>query len=215
VSFRGQITPDVPISKTRVEALSDGVVAVVLTLLVIDLKPEGLRAHPDNAELWAAVRHLGFHFLGYIVTFALACAFWYQHHVWLHTVSRLNRAAFGINAGFLFAVTLLPFSVSVFLKNSTAPTAFLCYFGNLGLMGAMLALAWQHARSAGLISPAADPEVVMTFQRLSRAFAIAPLLGAAVAFFAPVLAGLAFALPFFLLPRKRPKVPDAAIATSG
>jgi uncharacterized membrane protein len=199
VTFRAQITPEVPVSKTRIEALSDGVIAVVVTLLVIDLKPEGLGNHPDNMELWRSVRHLYPHFAAYIVTFAITAAFWYQHHALLHAIGRINRAMFWLNTGFLFAVTLLPFSVSVFLRNATAPTAFLCYFGNLGLMAVALTLGWRYARSAGLIMPTADNEMVIRFHRLSRAFVFAAIFGAIAGFFVPVVSGLAYALPFIYL----------------
>jgi uncharacterized membrane protein len=211
VSFRAQITPEVPVSKTRIEAFSDGVIAVVVTLLVIDLKPEGLGNHPDNTELWHSVRHLYPHFAAYLVTFAITAAFWYQHHALLHAIGRINRAMFWLNTAFLFTVTLLPFSVSVFLKNATVPTAFLCYFGNLGLMAVALTLGWHYARSAGLILPTVDSEVVARFHRLSRAFVLAAILGGITAFFVPVVCGLAYALPFIYL-RFRPGIVSARSA---
>lgn len=212
MGFRGHITPDVPISKTRLEALSDGVIAVVLTLLVIDLKPEGLDGHAHNAEVWASIRHLWFHLFGYFITFAITCAFWYQHHGWFHALSRLNRVSFFINSGFLFAVTLLPFSVSILIKAHGTSAALLCYFANLGLMGAMLALGWRHAHAAGFISPQADPAAVGGFQRLSQGFVLAAVLGGVMAFIAPFLAGLAYALPFILLIRGQRKATAPAAA---
>lgn len=186
---------DVTVSKHRLETLNDGVFAVVLTLLVIDLKLENLGHRPNEVEMWHELRHLMPQFFGYVVTFALTCGFWFQHHALLHMLRHATRRAYWLNALFLFTVTLLPFSVSTFMKAPAYLPGALVYFGNLTLLPLALAAGWRHAKSAGLLMAEANPEVVRRFTLQSRAFVLGGVAGLAMSFIEPAFAGLVYPLP--------------------
>ena len=183
---------NLPVSKTRIEALSDGVFAVVLTLLVIDLKPEFSAREPGlRHELLQLLPHL----LAYAVTFIIACAFWFQHHCWLGFLRQAARRTFWYNSFFLFAITLLPFSVSALLANGGTATGAVLYYGNMVLIPLALALCWLHARRQQLLTVTAPPTVVRRFTGQCWAFMAGGVAGVIIARFSPQLAGFIYILP--------------------
>lgn len=91
----------------RVEAFSDGVLAVALTLLVLELKlPPGLGS---EAELWTAVMHLAPSFAAWVVSFVFVMTIWINHHYFFAAVRVADRGLLWLNGLLLLGVSLLPF----------------------------------------------------------------------------------------------------------
>ena len=91
----------------RVEAFSDGVLAVALTLLVLELKlPPGLA---NEAELWTAVLHLAPSFAAWVVSFVFVMTIWINHHYFFAAVRVADRGLLWLNGLLLLGVSLLPF----------------------------------------------------------------------------------------------------------
>src|SRR5262245_21164349 len=88
-------------STTRAEALSDGVFAIVMTLLVLELKVPQLPRDAPAADVWHGFLELGPVFFSYFVTFMLAGAFWFKHHQAFHEMTHINGPLFALNLGFL------------------------------------------------------------------------------------------------------------------
>jgi uncharacterized membrane protein len=144
--------------KVRIEALSDGVFAIALTLLVLDIRlPDVARSAPSR-EILRALGSLGPSFLSFLITFALGGSFWYMHHATLHAVRYLTRALIGINLLFLMFVALLPFSTGLIGKlGPNHPIALAVYFTNLLALGVSLNLLWVYAKWKGILAaPATD-----------------------------------------------------------
>ena len=90
--------------KNRLEALIDGVFAVVLTLLVLDLKlPENV-AFASNDDLWQHLLGLERHFVIYVVSFVVIAMYWINHQVQFHFVVRTDRTLIWIEARLALAV---------------------------------------------------------------------------------------------------------------
>jgi uncharacterized membrane protein len=101
----------VTLSKSRIEALSDGVFAIALTLLVLKLEvPEH---HHSNQEMLRQLLDLYPQFVSYVVTFLIAGGFWYLHHLTFHFIRYVNGFLVWINLLFLMFVSLLPFSAGL------------------------------------------------------------------------------------------------------
>lgn len=203
---------NVAVPKGRIEALSDGVFAVVLTLLVIDLKPE----HGSGAsELLHQLRSLAPQLLGYAVTFAITCAFWFQHHCWLALLQRASRGTFWCNSLFLFAVTLLPFSVSMLLANGGTAQGAVLYYANMALIPTALALCWRHARRGALLAAEAPAGTVLRLNAQCWAFVAGGLAGSITALSSPRVAGLMYILPIigFRIWARRPERSPAPTVT--
>jgi uncharacterized membrane protein len=89
-------------NKTRLEAFSDGVIAILITIMVLELKtPEG--------GTWESLRALGPVFLAYVLSFVILAIYWNNHHHMFHAVERINGRVLWANAHLLFWLSLVPF----------------------------------------------------------------------------------------------------------
>jgi uncharacterized membrane protein len=105
-------------SKGRLEAFSDGVLAIIITIMVLELHV------PSGASL-AALRPLTPVFLSYVLSFAYVAIYWNNHHHLLHTVTRVDGLILWANAHLLFWLSLVPFATGWMGENPLAalPTA--------------------------------------------------------------------------------------------
>jgi uncharacterized membrane protein len=90
-------------NKTRLEAFSDGVIAIIITIMVLELKVP----HGDS---WADLATLGPIFLSYVLSFAYVGVYWNNHHHMLHAVKRVNGSILWANMHLLFWLSLIPFT---------------------------------------------------------------------------------------------------------
>ena len=105
-------------SKTRLEAFSDGVIAILITIMILELKvPEGTDVQ--------ALRPLVPTFLTYVLSFVLLGIYWNNHHHMLHATERVNGAVLWANLHLLFWLSLMPFVTGWMGENHFAalPTA--------------------------------------------------------------------------------------------
>ncbi|HMN20563.1 MAG TPA: TMEM175 family protein [Ottowia sp.] len=125
-----------PISKARLEALSDGVYAVVLTLLVLELRLPPLPASSGSA-LDAALLALLPKALVWMLSFWVAALFWLAQGRVLRQSGEPDRIALLIELGHLALVTLLPFSSAVIGEHGDQVGAALLYSLHLALLAAL------------------------------------------------------------------------------
>ena len=105
-------------NKTRLEAFSDGVIAIIITIMVLELRP------PHGAD-WAAMRPLIPSFLSYLLSFVYLGIYWNNHHHMLQATQRVNGATLWANLHLLFWLSLVPFVTSWMGENhyEAVPTA--------------------------------------------------------------------------------------------
>ena len=101
-------------SKGRLEAFSDGVIAILITILMLELKV------PEGADL-AALRSMGPIFLTYILSFVFIGIYWNNHHHMLHMVTRINGKILWANMHLLFWLSLVPFTTAWLGSHYTEP----------------------------------------------------------------------------------------------
>ena len=114
-------------TKGRLEAFSDGVVAILITILVLELKV------PHGADL-EALRPLLPVFLTYVLSFIYLGIYWNNHHHLLHATTRVNGRILWANLHLLFWLSLVPFTTGWMGENHFAPLPSAAY-------GAVLLLA--------------------------------------------------------------------------
>ncbi|HET6280440.1 MAG TPA: TMEM175 family protein, partial [Polyangia bacterium] len=88
-------------TRARLEAFSDGVIAILITIMVLELKV------PHGAD-WHALRPLLPVFLSYVLSFVFLAIYWNNHHHMMHTVDRINGAILWANTHLLFWLSLVP-----------------------------------------------------------------------------------------------------------
>lgn len=118
-------------SKTRLEAFSDGVIAILITIMVLELKV------PHEAELNVLWR-LWPVFFSYVLSFVYIGIYWNNHHHMLHMVQRVTGGVLWANLHLLFWLSLLPFSSAWLGENHLAPAPTAVY----GVVLLMAALAY-------------------------------------------------------------------------
>jgi uncharacterized membrane protein len=135
--------------RNRLEAFSDGVIAIIITIMVLELKA------PHATEL-AALKGLVPVFLSYVLSFLYIAIYWNNHHHMLHTVTNVNGLILWSNTHLLFWLSLIPFATAWMGENHFAPVPTAVY-GWVLLMCAIAYFAMQQAiiKSQGSQSPLA------------------------------------------------------------
>ncbi|MGI8741394.1 MAG: TMEM175 family protein [Bryobacteraceae bacterium] len=183
----------IQLSKHRIEALSDGLFAIVMTLLVLELKVPDLPRSSSNTEILAKLREIGPSFFTFGLTFMLSAMFWFLHHLAFQFTRHLTRTMVWLNLIFLMFVSLLPFSAGMLGRFLRSQTAECIYYGNLFVISALLPAQWEYAKRHRLIVDEIDPRFEKsTSERLMRIpIACAGALAAGV--YNPELAFVGFA----------------------
>jgi uncharacterized membrane protein len=154
----------------RIVAFSDAVIAVAITLLVLDLKlPEGT----GEDELRTALSGLAHSIWCYVLSFVVIGILWMAHHAQFTYIRRVDGVLLWLNLFFLMAVALIPFVTSV-LSDSGGPLPTALYAGVLMASCLCMAAMWWYASR----DPALMPEDVPA--DLRRAGLLTPLLTAVV-----------------------------------
>jgi TMEM175 potassium channel family protein len=163
-------------SLDRLAALSDGVFAVAMTLLVLDLKAPAV-ARRTQRPIWAGgggSEHVLVHdllhnvaprLLPYSMSFLTLGIFWVGQQTQLSSFTRSTRALTWIHLTFLLMVTLLPFSTGLLAEDTTYRVAVAVYWLNLFALGAVLWVSVRYADRAGLLSSDTTQEMRAALER--------------------------------------------------
>jgi len=171
--------------KNRIEAFSDGVIAVAITLMVIELKPPALSGGFENLAALTPS------FLAYVLSFIYVGIYWNNHHHLLSIVRTIDGAVLWANLHLLFWLTLFPFSTAWVSQQSLAVAPAATYGVNL-LMAALAyyALQWTLVRAQG---PESVLKAALGHDWKGRASPAAYVVGIAAAFYKPWAADLVYA----------------------
>jgi uncharacterized membrane protein len=137
---------------TRIEAFSDGVFAVAVTLLVLDLKVPVLADHADVGELARALLDQLPKFVSWLISFIIVCKFWLNHH---HLLGLARHADYGfawLNSIFLMGQSFIPFPTAMvgeYPDNALAVS----FFGGVFALNTLLFMALQAHILHRLIKP--------------------------------------------------------------
>ena len=143
----------------RLAALSDGIFAVAMTLLVLDLHiPSAAQMHGER-ELLAALAAMGPQWITYGMSFLTLGIFWAGQQTQLNHMAEGTRDLTWIHLGFLFAVTIMPLTTRLLTEFITYRSALGIYWLNIFVLGAMLFWSWSYATRAGLVKADTPEEV--------------------------------------------------------
>ncbi len=149
----------------RLTALSDGVFAIAMTLLVLDLKIPMTAAIHTEGDLWQALVALSPRLITYLMSFLTLGIFWVGHQTGMHQYGRGNRHLTWITLAFLCAVTFVPFTTALLAEHIDLRLALLIYWFNLVLLGNLLLASWIYAYRAGLMKEENCYEIYFAVKR--------------------------------------------------
>lgn len=152
-------------SVERLAALSDGVFAVAMTLLVLDLHAPAAEAIHNEPELWQALQQLGPRLLMFAMSFLTLGIFWVGQQTQLNHLEKSKRSLTWIHIVFLFSVSLTPFSTALLAEFVRYRVALLVYWLNILLVGTLLFFSWTCAIGEDLLTSGISPETIRAIRR--------------------------------------------------
>lgn len=152
-------------SVERLAALSDGVFAVAMTLLVLDLHTPAAETIHTEGDLWRAIVTLAPRVLVYLMSFLTLGIFWIGQQTQLNHLERSDRDLSWLHLAFLFGVSLMPFSTSLMAEFISYRVALIAYWANILLLGALLYAACVYSARARLLKESATEEIGAAFRR--------------------------------------------------
>jgi uncharacterized membrane protein len=167
------------VTKGRLEAFSDGVIAIIITIMVLELRPPEGAAIEDLGQLWPT-------FFSYVLSFALLGTYWANHHHLLHTAKTVNGLVLWANLHLLFWLSLFPFGTAWVGESQFEPIPVAAY----GLLLLLAAIAYYGVVRALIIVPGQTPSLAAAVGRDIKG-KVSPLLFAAaipIALVAPAIA---------------------------
>lgn len=178
----------------RVEAFSDGVLAIIVTIMVLELKA-------PEAEDLAALARLWPTFLAYVLSYAYVAIYWVNHHRLFGHVRGVTNGLLWANMALLFTLSLVPFSTAYLGEHHFGRDATLLYLATLLLPALAYAVLHRRIRGAGIQGREAEIYHRAT-ARKGMAANVTYLLGIALTFVSPWLgiACAALVAVFWMLP---------------
>ncbi|HEV2652910.1 MAG TPA: TMEM175 family protein [Rhizomicrobium sp.] len=138
-------------SKERLAALSDGVFAFAMTVLVLDIRPPELKDIHSEQELIHALLALAPRFVPFVMSFMTLGIFWVGQQTQHNALSHTDRSYTWLHIGFLMTICLLPFSTALLAEFIEYRPALLIYWFNILLQGVFLLASWYRAKWSGLV----------------------------------------------------------------
>jgi uncharacterized membrane protein len=143
----------------RIAALSDGIFAVAMTLLVLEIHlPEPNDIHSE-AELWAGLVVLAPRLVTWLMSMMTLGIFWLGQQTQLNQLERADRNLSWLHFVFLAVITLMPFSTRLLAEFFSYRLAFFLYWANILLAGLALMACWLYAERAKIVRADAPPEI--------------------------------------------------------
>jgi len=188
----------VGLAPNRLETLADGIFAIAMTILVLELRiPES--TSPD--DLWPELVKLGPRFATFVISFVVLGVYWFAHHQTFYFLVRVNRTLVWLSILFFMGAALVPFVASILGAYYLHPVALSLYGLVLALLAALGYVIWWYITGdRGLVDEKLDPDLV---RKVRLWIAIGPLVSVAavgIAFVSPLVTLLVYlALPVLFI----------------
>lgn len=175
------------VSANRLKAIADGVFAVAMTLLVLELVVPEIKGI-SNKELNGLLLSMWPKFVAYILSFLIAGVFWLVHHTIFDAIRYYDTSLAWINIVFLLFVALIPFTTSLLGEHFLQPTSTIIYGVHLlvlfiGGYSLWTYSTWKHI----LVIPDLDPGVVKGARRMGYVYFLILTIAIIIAFFIPLI----------------------------
>ena len=163
----------------RLGQLSDGIFAIVMTLLVFEIRLPSFYVTPSNAQLLMALKSLVPAFLAYLLSFSLLFTYWRAHHFFVSIYAKnVDLMLTNINAIFFMLISLIPLSTSVLARYSENEVSVLFFGVHIILIGLVLFWMRQYVLYSEQIK---NPEITRHEIFGSTVRTVAPIIFAVVA----------------------------------
>ena len=153
------MTPDITkftniLEKNRIEALTDGIYAIVLTLSVLMIGTGLYSGTAESSTFYPVLKESVLQIFNYALSFILLSIFWVAHHRQMNNISHVDSVYIWLNMVSLFFITLIPFTTNLNSDYTEYPLAAGLYAANIMLISLSYTASWFYAtRGRRLVSP--------------------------------------------------------------
>ena len=147
----------------RVEAFSDGVYAIAITLLILEIVVKVPHAAPSAAQLRSDLLHLWPSYLAYLASFATIGVMWLNHHRLFSLIEKCDDGLMGFNLLLLLGVTWVPFPTALLAEYLVGPgqrIAGIVYAASFFLIAIVFNVMWRYAVRAKLVKQHLDVDAI-------------------------------------------------------
>ncbi|GAB4307286.1 MAG: TMEM175 family protein [Methanobacteriaceae archaeon] len=183
---------DVWMTTKRIETLVDGIFAIAMTLLVLNLEIPQLTGVVTNAGIWNALVDLWPKMFTYGLSFFLLAIFWRVNHQQFYLIKKSDTNLLWINIIWLMFVALVPFSTSLVGEYGEFEVSELFFQINFLLIGILFNLNWRYAANMGLLDKSVTPERIEHIKRINLVLPIAAVFAIILVFIIPSYSSLAY-----------------------
>jgi uncharacterized membrane protein len=153
------------VNKNRLEFLFDGIFAIAMTILVLELKVPELTERKSVAELGQLLMHHGATFFSYILSFIMLGILWYSHNQYFQYLQRITKSIFIFHIVQLAFAAFFPFCAALFGRYPTNRLALIFYLGCImGFQWSTL-IQWVMAKKQYALMPRMDPSLYGKFKK--------------------------------------------------
>jgi len=153
------------ITKHRLEALVDGVFAIAMTILVLEIKVPELMDRRSTQELLDKLHHAWPILAAYLISFCLLGLFWFWHHRLMSKILRVDVPVFALTLLFLALVSFFPFAAALLGRYPTNAVALMIYLPTMGLLLTTQAANFALALHRGCVDPDIPRDEIRAAQR--------------------------------------------------
>jgi len=184
--------------KTNLTNFSDAVMAIAITIIVLELQVPDVPTAEINAQLWSSLWNDSSVLIGYFVAFFILASYWKSYHKYMKYVKRVDDRFVTLNIFFVFFLAILPFPTSILCKYPAMTGPVILYAIAISCSSIMQFLMWDYASGKGKLTVDMD-------SRFRHAMHTRPLLNVAlflisipVAFINPLVSMAMWCIPFLI-----------------
>jgi len=189
------------LSTKRIQALTDGIFAIAMTLLVLNLKVPSITGGSAIVVLPKLVLGLWPYFFNYALSFTILAMLWIRHHRQFHFIKAIDHKLLWMNILGLMLIVLIPFSTSLIAEHGDVQIAALFFECNLLGIGLIFYWHWSYATGKRhLIDPDLDREKIILNKKRNLVMPVVSLIAIGLSFLTPDWSEVAyFGIPFIML----------------
>jgi len=198
------------ISTTRLETFSDGVIAIIITIMVIQIKLPALTGETTTAQI---IRHLHYlipYFITYAFSFMMIGIFWTNHHYMFHLLERTDEKLVWLNFLFMFLLSFIPFATAIVGSNPFLAISAVIYGTVMLLTNASFLLMRDYSLRKSLVHKDQNRKLTIKIFKVSLKARTKALIGTLVYLVAIPIAYVSVYLSYccFMLPPVLYFIPD-------
>ena len=184
-------------STSRIQTLTDGIFAIAMTLLVLNLEVPDFPSSVTDAEFSTFLIGMIPKFYVYGLSFILLAVFWRINHAQFHVIKKADMGLIRINILWLLFVALVPFSTILIGEYGELPSAALFFNSNMFIIGVLSFINWYYSYKKDLTSTDKSSRTFRRYMGINLMFPISALLAMGVSFYHPSLSTVVYAtIPF-------------------